>query len=95
MPLDLPEGHTAILVVLSGHIGLGDGQEADAAEVVLFSREGSEVALKASGDATLLVLTGAPLDEPIVGYGPFVMNTQAEILRAFADYNEGRFGQTG
>lgn len=95
LALDLPEGHTAILVVLSGHIGLEDGHEAGGAEVVLLSREGSTVSLKASGDVSLLVLTGTPIDEPIVGYGPFVMNTQAEILRAFADYNEGRFGQAG
>lgn len=95
LTLALPEGHTAILAVLSGHIGLEDGHEAGSAEVVLLSREGRDVALKASGDTSLLVLTGAPIMEPIVGYGPFVMNTQAEILRAFADYKEGRFGQAG
>ena len=46
-------------------------------------------------DTTLLLLNGAPLDEPIVGHGPFVMNTQEEIVQAINDYNSGRFGQIG
>jgi len=93
--LDLPEGHTAMLVVLSGHVMVNGSDDAGAAEVVMLSREGGEVGITASGDATLLVLTGAPLDEPIVGHGPFVMNTKAEILQAFSDYTEGRFGTAG
>ena len=50
-------------------------------------------ALEASADATFLVLTGAPIDEPIAGYGPFVMNTREEIMSAMKDLQEGRFGQ--
>ncbi len=89
--LDLPEGHTAMLVVLTGHVTVNGAQEAGEAEMVLLDREDSEVAIHAEGDAKLLVLTGEPIDEPIVGYGPFVMNTEAEIRQAIEDYNSGRF----
>lgn len=91
--LPLPEGHTSMLVVLSGHVTVNGTQEAGAAEVILLSREGGEVAIHADGDTTLLVLTGEPIDEPIFGHGPFVMNTEAEIRQAFDDYNSGRFTQ--
>jgi len=89
--LELPQGHTAMLVVLTGHITVNGSQEAGEAEMVLLDREGSEVAIHADGDAKLLILTGEPIDEPIVGYGPFVMNSEAEIRQAVGDYNSGRF----
>jgi redox-sensitive bicupin YhaK (pirin superfamily) len=92
--LTLPEGHTALVVTLGGHVTLNGTQEAGEAEVVLLSREGRDVALHADGDSMLLVLTGEPIDEPIVGYGPFVMNSDAEIREAIDDFNSGRFTQS-
>ncbi len=89
--LDLPEGHTAMLVVLTGHVTVNGGQAAGEAEMLLLDRSGSDVAIHADGDAMLLVLTGEPIDEPIFGHGPFVMNSEAEIRQAIDDYNEGRF----
>ena len=89
--LPLPEGHTAMLVVLGGHVTVNGSQAAGEAEVILLSREGGDVSVHADGDATLLVLTGEPIDEPIAGYGPFVMNTQEEIRQAIDDFNSGRF----
>jgi redox-sensitive bicupin YhaK (pirin superfamily) len=91
--LDLPEGHTAMLVVLGGHITVGDSERAGEAEMIMLSREGGDVAIHADGDATLLVLTGEPIDEPIFGHGPFVMNTESEIRTAIDDFNNGRFAQ--
>lgn len=91
LTLDLPEGHTAMLVVLGGHVTVNATQEAGEAEMVLLGREGRDVTIHADGDATLLVLTGEPIDEPIVGYGPFVMNSEAEIRQAVDDFNSGRF----
>jgi len=89
--LDLPEGHTAMLVVLGGHVTVNGDQPVGEAEVLLLSREGRQVSLHADGDAMLLVLTGEPIDEPIVGYGPFVMNSREEIVQAIDDFNNGRF----
>jgi redox-sensitive bicupin YhaK (pirin superfamily) len=91
--LDLPEGHTAMLVVLSGHVTANGTQGASEAEVVLLGREGTRAELHADGETKLLVLAGEPIDEPIVGYGPFVMNSEAEIRQAIDDYNSGRFGR--
>lgn len=91
LTLDLPEGHIALLVVLGGHVTVNGSQEAGEAEVILLGREGSGASVHADGDAVLLVLTGEPIDEPIVGYGPFVMNSEAEIRQAIDDYNSGRF----
>lgn len=93
LALDLPEGHTSMLVVLSGHVTVGGSQAAGEAEMVLLSREGEGTTIEADGDATVLVLTGEPIDEPVVGYGPFVMNSEAEIGQAIADFNSGRFGR--
>jgi hypothetical protein len=92
MTLDLPEGHTAMLVVLSGHVTVNGGEAAGEAEIVLFDPAGTNATVHADGDATLLVLTGEPIDEPIVGMGPFVMNSDAEIRQAFEDFNNGKFG---
>lgn len=91
LSLEMPEGHTAMLVVLAGHVTVNGVQGAGEAEMVLLDRAGRSVAIHADGDATLLVLTGQPLDEPIVGYGPFVMNSEAEIRQAIDDFNSGRF----
>jgi hypothetical protein len=91
--LDLPEGHTAILVVLSGAVRLESSHLVVEAQMALLSREGRGTTVTAEEDATLLVLTGEPIHEPVVGHGPFVMNSQTEIHRAISDFNEGRFGQ--
>jgi len=70
-----------------------DGQPAGEAEVVRLSPDGGEVAIHADGDAMLLVLTGEPIDEPVFGYGPFVMTNEAEIRQAIDDFNSGKFAQ--
>lgn len=93
LTLPLPEGHTAMLVVLGGHLTVEGEHEVGEAEMLMLGREGDEVRVRADGDTTLLVLTGEPIDEPIVGYGPFVMNSDAEIRQAFDDFNSGKFAQ--
>lgn len=91
LTLDLPKGHTAMIVVLTGHVTVEESGDVGEAEVVLLDREGDEVRIHADGEAKLLILTGEPIDEPIVGYGPFVMNSEAEIRHAIDDFNSGRF----
>lgn len=89
--LDLPEGHTTMLVVLIGAVIVADTQTVGEAEMALLSREGQTVRIQAVGEATVLVLSGQPLGEPIVGYGPFVMNSETEIRQAISDIGTGRF----
>ena len=62
------------------------------AEVGLFDRAGQSICIDCAQDATALLLCGAPIDEPIVGYGPFVMNSPQEIRQAIADYQSGKMG---
>ena len=89
--LAVPEGHTTMIAVLAGEVNV-NGTVARDAEVVRLEREGTEVVLKAASETMLLVLTGEPLNEPVFGYGPFVMTSEAEIRQAITDFNSGRFG---
>lgn len=93
MEFDVPEGHTTGLFVLSGRIRLGSGEEVSEARIAVLERTGSRVVFDALEDTMLLLLNGEPIDEPVVGYGPFVMNTQEEIRRAVIDYQSGRMGR--
>ena len=90
--LPIPAGHVAAVVVLHGTILVNGLEVAREAQVVLLDRDGDTVLLEANSDATLLVLSGAPLDEPVFAHGPFVMNTREEIVTAMQDFNSGRFG---
>ena len=89
--LPLPAGHTSMVAVLSGHVQIA-GQGVGEAEIARLSLDGEGVEIVADGDAILLVMTGEPLGEPVFGHGPFVMNTEAEIREAIADFNAGKFG---
>ena len=91
--LQFAEGHTVAMVVMHGAVLFNGNQIAREGQLVLFDRAAGEVELEANADATVLVLAGEPIDEPIAGYGPFVMNTQEEIRQAMDDFNSGRFGQ--
>lgn len=88
-----PEGWSTALVVLEGNITVNGTANAGEAQLVVLSQTGEKLHLEASSDANVLLIAGEPLHEPIVGYGPFVMNTKAEIAEAVHDFNSGRFGQ--
>lgn len=90
--LTVPEGHTTLVVVLSGTVQINDCEIMREAEFASLAREGTQIKLEANNDAKLLVLTGEPLDEPVVGYGPFVMNSIEEIHASMHAYEQGRFG---
>lgn len=91
--LDLHEGRNTALVILRGTVMVNGGEVARQGQLALFERDGSQLTLEASDDAKVLLLSGEPIDEPIVGHGPFVMNTEREIHQAFADFHSGKFGQ--
>ena len=90
--LDLPEAHNAALAVLSGEVTVNGEKTAREAQIVLLDPTGTQVEVAAGENTMLLVLTGEPIREPIAGYGPFVMNSEAEIRQAISDFNSGRFG---
>ena len=91
--LELPEGHTTALFVLRGSLRIDDKHTVRAAELAVMEREGSQLAFDVTDDAIVLLLSGAPLNEPIVGHGPFVMNSKEEILKAFEEYEQGKMGE--
>jgi len=88
-----PKGHTTVVFVLDGQLKLAGGETVDAAELAVLDKVETEFELTATQDAKILILMGEPIDEPIVGYGPFVMNTWPEIRQAFDDFEQGRMGQ--
>ncbi|KMM80835.1 pirin family protein [Pseudomonas deceptionensis] len=90
---DVHQGRNTALVVLHGAVEVNGQEVVREGQLALFERDGSHVRLEANNDAVLLILSGEPIDEPIVGHGPFVMNTDAEIQQAFVDFQSGKFGR--
>jgi redox-sensitive bicupin YhaK (pirin superfamily) len=91
--LSVPENHSAAIAVLRGAVTVNGSREAKDAELVVLEGSGSEIRVAAAADSTLLVLSGAPIAEPMVGYGPFVMNTRQQIETAMDDFRLGKFGR--
>ena len=90
--LPVPTGHTAMAFVMTGALET-DHEPIGSGELGVFDRDGDVVAVTAGpAGARFVLLGGQPLDEPVVKYGPFVMNTEAQIIEAIEDFNSGRFG---
>lgn len=90
--LKVPEGHTTVLVAQAGKL-TANGSKMKAVELALFERDGDSIQIETETVSRALILTGAPLDEPVVGQGPFVMNTREEIHEAIREYQMGKMGQ--
>jgi len=88
----LNDGDTAALFVMNGNLKFAGGETAGEATLVVFDRTGSALEFDVLEDTKLLLLSGTPFDEPIVGYGPFIMNSEAEIRIAIEDYRSGKMG---
>jgi redox-sensitive bicupin YhaK (pirin superfamily) len=91
--LPVTDGWTSMLIALHGPVLVNNERILRDAEGVRFARDGDAVTVEANADATLLLLEGEPIDEPIAAYGPFVMNTHDEIRSTIEDFRAGRFGQ--
>ena len=91
LQLAQPEGWSTLVVVLAGTVQINDGTTLGAAEMASLSTQGTQLTLAAQEDAKLLLLAGEPIAEPVVGYGPFVMNSEQQIAQAIDDFNRGHF----
>jgi hypothetical protein len=90
--MTVTDRYTMALVVLKGALRVNDSEAIETAEVGLFDRAGTSIGIESQKDTTALLLCGEPIDEPIVGHGPFVMNTAQEIRQAIEDYQSGKMG---
>jgi redox-sensitive bicupin YhaK (pirin superfamily) len=88
----LPATYNTGILVVEGSVKINGSVLAPQDNFILFNNEGEEIALQAADDCILLVLSGEPIDEPIMAYGPFLMNTEQEIHQAYDDFNHGKFG---
>jgi redox-sensitive bicupin YhaK (pirin superfamily) len=90
---DFDEGKTTCVFVLSGSVVTPDGHQIHEAEMGVFHETGTKITLKSAENSKILILNGQKLNDPIVGYGPFVMTSEAEIRQAFVDYQSGKMGK--
>ncbi|WP_455379037.1 pirin family protein [Petrachloros mirabilis] len=90
--LAFPEGYNTAVFVLEGRVSMNRSPLAGEAELIVCTREGTQVTIEAEEDSRLLLMSGEPIDEPIARYGPFVMNTKAELVQAVNDYQAGKMG---
>lgn len=89
--IDLTMKYAGFILVIEGEISI-EGETVPRDHFVVLGEEGEEFRVSASQDAIVLVGSGAPINEPIVAHGPFVMNSKEEIMQAFQDFNLGKFG---
>lgn len=80
------------MLVIEGEIKINNSKSASEDYFVLFGHDGEDIVIEAVKESVILILSGEPINEPIASYGPFVMNTEAEIKMAYEDYNNGKFG---
>ena len=81
------------LIVLHGEVILNGKEVIKESELAILDKHGEDFTLEATKDSIVLYLSGEPINEPVVGYGPFVMNSREEIMQASLDYSHGRFGK--
>jgi redox-sensitive bicupin YhaK (pirin superfamily) len=90
--LEVPAMRTLLLYVLGGMLRINGEHAVSRHKLVVFSDHGQSISIEATEETDILLLAGEPLEEPIMAYGPFVMNTEDEIRQAFLDFRQGAMG---
>lgn len=90
--IEIPENYNALAYILNGNVTLSSGFEYSGETLLYFKNDGDGFLLKATADSRLLILAGEPINEPVASWGPYVMNTQTEIMEAMRDYQMGKMG---
>ena len=91
--LSVPDGHTTTLILLSGELDLRSTERAGEGDLVILERSGEAIQFQVMTDSKFVLLSGEPINEPIFGQGPFVMNSRSEIQQAFAEFQMGKMGR--
>lgn len=94
LAVDIPKEHKSLVYLLDGEVFVnGEANlKKGATQMVTFKQDGNAIQIEASSDSTLLILSGEPIEEKVTSWGPYVMNTQTEIMEALRDYQQGKMG---
>lgn len=91
--LPAPDSHTTTFLVIEGSVTLAKGQQARPGDLVIFERKGEAIEFETTAATRILLMGGEPIDEPIAGRGPFVMNSESDLQQAFEEYRAGAMGR--
>jgi len=90
--LQFPSSHNVTFYILEGNLSLNESQTIKQHDLIVFEKSDDEIVLHAKADSKFLIMAGEPINEPLVTHGPFVMNSETEILEAMRDYQQGKMG---
>ena len=92
--IEIPENHQSLIYLLDGEVLVSNSEvlQKGVNQMITFNKDGDTIKFKAKKESTLLIISGAPIKEKVTQYGPYVMNTQTEILEAMRDFNQGKMG---
>ncbi|MCB9227444.1 MAG: pirin family protein [Chitinophagales bacterium] len=89
---NFPKNYNTAVLVLEGEITINNTEKVQSDNLALMANDGEQFSIEATENAVVLILSGEPINEPIAAHGPFVMNTRQELVEAFNDFNQGKFG---